>query len=265
MNKIIIAISGDKAAGKDTTATMLEYIMAVGIQRATYAEWYRTYQLREYYKTNVLHFADKLKDICSQITNLPKRYFNNHQYKDEWWWIYGTDSFIGEEMINSNEHRNTENNEKIEYYKIEAKNKTISEELRIAKYSKKIPIIKLRTILQFIGTEMFREMYDIDYWTNSTLYNVKEILKDNDFCIISDLRFKAEIDKLKKLCRTYKDTLYIINVGYSDKFEKNITERELHISEKRLDKFDYYICNKKENFYTLFVKVLQCYQQLILK
>ena len=71
-DRIIIAISGSKEVGKDTTATMLEYIMSVGISKATYAEWYRRTKVAEDYGANIIHFADKLKDLCAQITNLSR-------------------------------------------------------------------------------------------------------------------------------------------------------------------------------------------------
>ena len=101
-DKIIIAIAGDKGSGKDTIATMIEYIMSVGTAKANFREWYNRYTIAENLNNNIIHFADRLKEICSQITNLPIHYFNNSNYKDGWWWIYGTNSFIGDEDIEKN-------------------------------------------------------------------------------------------------------------------------------------------------------------------
>lgn len=261
-DRIIIAISGSKGVGKDTTATMLEYIMSVGIGKANYAEWYRRTKVVEDYGKNIIHFADKLKDLCAQITNLPRHYFNQHQYKDELWWIYGTEYFIGDEDIES---YNTNANNKL-YIKITSCNLlTLKEHLETIAKSKSIPVIKLRTILQFVGTEMFRNLYDEKYWIRNTIKRAREITNEKDFCIIPDLRFESELHSLRRACNDSGYKCIIINVGYPDTFERNANERGLHISEKQLKEFDYYISNKKEKFFVLFNEVLKFYQQSILK
>lgn len=261
-DRIIIAISGSKGVGKDTTATMLEYIMSVGIGKATYAEWYRRTKVAEDYGTNIIHFADKLKDLCAQITNLPRHYFDQHKYKDELWWIYGTEYFISDEdIINVN----TVIKNKL-YIKIESCNLlTLKEHLETIAKSKGIPVIKLRTILQFVGTEMFRNLYDEKYWIRNTIKRAREITNKKGFCIIPDLRFETELHSLRRACNDSEYKCIIINVGYSDTFERNANERGLHISEKQLKEFDYYISNKKEKFFVLFNEVLKFYQQFILK
>ena len=45
-DRIIIAISGSKGV-----------------------EWYRRTKVAEDYGNNIIHFADKLKDLCAQITD----------------------------------------------------------------------------------------------------------------------------------------------------------------------------------------------------
>lgn len=261
-DRIIIAISGSKGVGKDTTATMLEYIMSVGIGKANYAEWYRRTKVAEDYGENIIHFADKLKDLCAQITNLPRYYFDQHRYKDELWWIYGTEYFICDEEI---EKHNTGENKK-NYIKIESCNLlTLKEHLETIAKSKGTPVVKLRTILQFVGTEMFRNLYDEKYWIRNTIKRAREITNKKGFCIIPDLRFETELHSLRRACNDSEYKCIIINVGYSDTFERNANERGLHISEKQLKEFDYYISNKKEKFFVLFNEVLKFYQQSILK
>ena len=261
-DRIIIAISGSKEVGKDTTATMLEYIMSVGIGKANYVEWYRRTKVAENYGENIIHFADKLKDLCAQITNLPRYYFDQHQYKDELWWIYGTEYFIGDEEI---EKHNIGKNKK-NYIKIESCNLlTLKDHLDSIAKSKGIPVIKLRTILQFVGTEMFRNLYDEKYWIRNTIKKAREITNEKGFCIIPDLRFESELHSLRRACNDSGYKCIIINIGYPDTFERNTNERGLHISEKQLKEFDYYISNKKEKFFVLFNEVLKFYQQSILK
>lgn len=261
-DRIIIAISGSKGVGKDTTATMLEYIMSVGINKATYAEWYRRTKVAEDYGKNIIHFADKLKDLCAQITDLPRHYFDKHEYKDELWWIYGTENFINDEEI---EKYNADENKK-NYIKILSCNVlTLKEHLENIPKNKCVPVIKLRTILQFVGTEMFRNLYDEKYWIRNTIKRAREITNEKGFCIIPDLRFETELHSLRKACNDSGYKCIIINIGYSDTFERNTNERGLHISEKQLKEFDYYISNKKEKFFVLFNEVLKFYQQSILK
>lgn len=259
-NKLVIAITGNKGAGKDTIASMLEYIMTVGVQKATYNEWFRQYNIAENFKGNIVHFADKLKTLCAEITNLPIHYFNNAQYKDNWWWIYGTQNFIGDDVI---DHKIAVENTK-EYYRITLSNISIAEELKNAKKEKKIPVIKLRSILQFVGTEMFRELYDEDYFINITISKIKEICDEKEFCIIPDLRFNNEYSILNKKLNNTTIKLIVISVGETDEFEKNRNERSIHLSERQLKTFDYYFCNKKDSLMKLFVNVLQFYQKQLI-
>ena len=93
----------------------------------------------------------------------------------------------------------------------------------------------------------------------------REITNEKGFCIIPDLRFETELHSLRRACNDRGYKCIIINIGYPDIFERNANERGLHISEKQLKEFDYYISNKKEKFFVLFNEVLKFYQQSILK
>ena len=253
-NKIIIAIAGDKGSGKDTIATMIEYIMSVGTAKANFREWYSRYTISDDLNNNVIHFADRLKEICSQITNLPIHYFNNSAYKDGWWWIYGTDTFIGDEEI---EKHNTDVSNK-PYVKITSCTLlSIKEHLDNIRKTGGIPVIKLRTILQFVGTEMFRNLYDEKYWINNTIKRAREIVNKKDFCIIADLRFKDELYSLRRACNNSNYDCVILSIGETEEFEKRTSERGLHESDKQLKEFDYYIQNEKKSYFPLYNKVLQ--------
>ena len=261
-DRIIIAISGDKGADKDTIASMIEYVMSVGITKANFREWYNRHNVLEDLGKNVIHFADQLKEVCSLITGLHVHYFNKAEYKDLLWWIYGSEGFfIGEDVLNGT----VEVDEKKSYYKIELKNLTLAEELRNARREKKIPIIKLRTILQYVGTEMFKEMFDDRYWINNTIVKARKIVNETDFCIIPDLRFEDELYALRKACNYSDYRCIIVNVGETDEFKRRTNERGLHRSDKQLKEFDYYISNKKESYFKLFNEVLKFCQTKILK
>ena len=164
----LIVISGPSGAGKDTIASMIEYIMSVGITKANFREWYNRHNVLEDLGKNVIHFADKLKEVCSLITGLHVSYFNKSDYKDLWWWIYGSEGFfIGEDVLNGT----VEVAEKKSYYKIELKNLTLAEELRNARREKKIPIIymillRLYTLKNCIPLEILLDVFVILEYTD---------------------------------------------------------------------------------------------------
>ena len=256
---LIIGFEGDAGAGKDTCASMFEYICEVGIHKATCAEWMTRYKINNKKTYSVLHFADPLKDLCSNITGLNRDLFELHQYKDELWWKYGTDKFITEDELNKL------NNICIISPTV---NNSISEQLFIARKNKQESYIKLRKILQFVGTEMFRNLYDNNYWTNLTVENVLKTYKQYNYAFIADVRFKEEITNLKiniheRIQTANRPIIKFINIGKEDNFAENIT-KDNHISAKRLNKFDYYICNKKIDFIPLFIKCIKLYENIIL-
>ena len=71
MKKFIIGIAGAKNSGKDTVASMINYIFAVGVTRASYAEYLiKRTSIDNTYKDRIVHFADGLKDILSNLYNI---------------------------------------------------------------------------------------------------------------------------------------------------------------------------------------------------
>lgn len=265
-DRIIIALSGDKSAGKDTIATMLEYIMNVGLASASYNQWYSSYIVNEKDTEVIIHFADKLKEICASITNLPVYYFNKSRYKDELWWVYGTEYFVPEETIENHEPYTSQGKQPIKYVKIEnLLVTTLAEELSHIKESYTRPVIKLRTILQFVGTEMFKNMFDSNYWISNTLKRASKILSEKNYCIISDLRFKDEAFRTRDYCQSLGYKFIIINIGIEEQFTKHENERQYHQSDRRLNDFDIYVQNKKDGLFKLFNKILEVYQKLIIE
>ena len=60
----------------------------------------------------------------------------------------------------------------------------------------------VRTLLQFVGTELFRNQVDPDVWVKSLSIRVQQRSADadnNDRYVITDVRFPNEIDSLGKL------------------------------------------------------------------
>lgn len=59
----------------------------------------------------------------------------------------------------------------------------------------------VRRLLQFIGTELFREKIDDGIWVKSLHYRVKSDPKNN--YIVSDVRFPNELEYLSKNCEDF--------------------------------------------------------------
>ena len=73
MKNYVIGIAGQKHSGKDTVASMINYIFAIGISRVSYSDYLIRKASIEYtYKDRIVHFADGLKDVLSIIYNIPR-------------------------------------------------------------------------------------------------------------------------------------------------------------------------------------------------
>jgi hypothetical protein len=68
-------------------------------------------------------------------------------------------------------------------------------------WSKKlgIPNFTPRLALQLIGTEVMRDHFHPDIWLNSLEYRVKKLHNENECVVISDVRFKNELDLIKRV------------------------------------------------------------------
>jgi hypothetical protein len=68
-------------------------------------------------------------------------------------------------------------------------------------WSKKLKISNFtpRLALQLIGTEVMRDHFHPDIWLNSLEYRVKKLHNENECVVISDVRFKNELDLIKRV------------------------------------------------------------------
>jgi len=70
----------------------------------------------------------------------------------------------------------------------------------------------VRKLLQFIGTELFRKNIDEAIWVKSLLYTIEKD-KEHDY-VISDARFKNEIENLKEYAKDDFLSIKVIRDGY---------------------------------------------------
>ena len=68
-------------------------------------------------------------------------------------------------------------------------------------WSKKLNISNFtpRLALQLIGTDVMRDHFNQDIWLNSLEYRVKKLHNQNECVVISDVRFKNELDLIKRV------------------------------------------------------------------
>lgn len=188
MKNVIIGIAGQKNSGKDTVASMINYIATVGCAAAKYEQWMirkAAYDIKT--RDKIIHFADSLKDCLSIIYDIPRKYFDNRRYKDELFYVLDERRFITYEDCQRDSR----------YYIIEISDLENTELSYILSRNIKTCVIKLRTLMQYFGTLCRENLYD-SIWVDSTMRKSHSIAVDKGYCIIPDVRHKIEVDAIMK-------------------------------------------------------------------
>lgn len=189
MKSYVIGIAGRKNSGKDTVASMINYIFAVGKTNASFRDWmFRKEVFDNTYKDRIFHFADPLKDVLSIMYNIPREFFNRREYKDNLWYCINSGKFINESSI-SPLHYNIITIENL------SKGKNISDYFNYM--NPKLTVIKLRTLMQYFGTDICRKYLANDIWIKSALSNIINISSNRVICIVPDVRFSNEANALR--------------------------------------------------------------------
>ena len=228
---MIIGIAGNINSGKDTVASMLNYIMSVGKNKATYSDW--AIKQKAYdnaYSHKVIHFADIVKLNLANIFSLSIDVFNNRKFKDELWYVPSTGKFI-------------EESETKDYQKIELENR-----FRLD-CSNPTQIVKIRTLMQAYAEDC-KTMFGKEIWIRSTIIQAKYINEAHKYCLIPDVRFFNEIQAIWK---TNGIVIRIVRPKGEIKSE--------HISENGITTENYTIENTG-TLPELFYKVLALYERI---
>ena len=182
----IFGISGHKGVGKDTVANMLLYIIDNGTA-ATYDNWERTrlhtdIPITEWDKKGrITHFADPLKDVLSSLFNIPREYFDDRLHKDLSLYCCDTGKFMcrldcdraGYTFVG----KASMENYGLEYLLLTDRK-----------------CFYIRDLMQYFGTSLVRNTLGSGVWVKSTGLRIKEILTNNDICLIPDVRFYNEAE-----------------------------------------------------------------------
>lgn len=250
MKSFIIGIAGAKNSGKDTIASMINYIFAVGITRATYGDYLiKKVKIDNTNADRVVHFADNMKDAMSIIFGIPRCTFNDRQKKDNAYWDYFNKTFVSfADVIRDNDAFVIHDTDELYY------TKPLSEMIKSAMEEHRHLYIKIRTLMQYFGTDICRYFLDEDIWIRSTMVKVANIAAARRLCIIPDVRFANEADAI----RFISSPLY----GEVIKVNRNNDDNSKHSSEIMNFTTDFEIDNNG-TLMQLFYKVLEICQKII--
>lgn len=180
--RVIVGIKGTKGSGKDTVASMIHYIMAVGVTAANMDGW-EIYHKREKDDLDVptIHFADKIKDDLSLMFGINRECFDKWEYKEEKYYYIKTGSFITAAKVR-------------EFSLPEITIADLQENTLlkwIESYGEDC-VIKLRTLMQYYGTEVIRNQIGSNVWVNIAINKARNYKDYYGYAVIGDVRFVNE-------------------------------------------------------------------------
>lgn len=240
----LIGIAGRKNSGKDTIASMINYIFTKGITSANYADYLKNnIKMRDKLENKSVHFADNLKQCISIIYNIDRNKLDDRDIKDNQYYNLVANSFIDNKDVEKNKLYAVISTNSLKTYKLSVCIENIIN-------TKHIPVIKIRTLLQYFGTDICRDYFGDNIWIKSTSTIADNIMNIYGYCIIPDVRFKNEASIFIKTKSLY-GVLVKVNRGQE---QLTCTDTE-HISEEIDFKCDFEIDNNG-TLMQLFYKVL---------
>lgn len=233
--RVIVGVKGTKGSGKDTVADMIRYIMAAGTTQASYDNyiWFTKHRDSEL-DVPILHFADKLKDDLSIMFGISRENFDDSKYKDEFYYHFRTGSFIKKIDITVPIAEITLN---------DLAQHTLAD---LREQSKDDCVIKVRTLMQYYGTEIMRNHIGKDVWINSTINKAIQHRDYYGFAVIADVRFVNEWQAIRNVGGK------IIHV-VRGRLEDNVEHSSEYITSSSSD----YEIENNGNLMGLFYKVLE--------
>lgn len=251
MRSYIIGIAGTKGSGKDTVANMINYIFAKGVANATYANYVVMAKKTQYTKSDrIIHFADVPKKIISLMFGIPIDKLNDRKYKDEMFYNLNSGTFLDQMAVTLDKIKDKKyaiiGIDYLEYFSLA---KAIKHNIG------KIPIIKVRTLLQYIGTEIGRKQLFDDIWVKRCIANAVDVAEARRLCVIADVRFANEANAISNI---NNESLY----GGVIVLKRNINDSCEHESENIDFTGDFEIVNSG-TLITLFYEVLDICQKII--
>lgn len=183
INKVtIVGIKGFKGSGKDTVASMISYILHDGIMKANYDTWL-LYHKNGFVENDeiIIHFADKLKDDISEFCGIDRKLLDKQEIKENYYYNFKTG------IVSTN---------------IKDADYVINNALEFDNLSTLLLLntnvsIKIRTLLQYYGTNVIRNHFWDNAFVHYTINKAFDIRNKLGQCIIADARFDNECNVIK--------------------------------------------------------------------
>lgn len=250
MKHCIIGIAGKANSGKDTVASMINYITTVGVTKAKYLDWItKRISNDKQYSNRVIHFADNLKDVVSIMFSIPRHNLDDRKYKDELYWSFTNSCFIDYNLLPASA--------KMHSYIInieDLNNNTLKEIVNNKKHDN--VFIKARTLLQYVGNNIGRDIISENVWIDSTIKNAINIALDANVCIISDVRYSNEYAAICNIPLIY-------GVGIMCKRNANSNVTDSNVESEKLDFKTTYEVDNNIGLGNTFYQVVAICQDLV--
>lgn len=237
INKVtIVGIKGFKGSGKDTVASMISYILHDGIMKANYDTWL-LYHKNGFVENDeiIIHFADKLKDDISEFCGIDRKLLDKQEIKENYYYNFKTG------IVSTNI--------KDAFYVVDNCNDAILKYNDLAGYlvlySNNISI-KIRTLLQYYGTNVIRNHFWHKAFINYTMNKAFDIRNSKGQCIIADARFENDECEAIKQCG-----------GMIIRVDRKLNNNDNHESEQIKISQDDYVIDNTGTLVGLFYKVLK--------
>lgn len=183
INKVtIVGIKGFKGSGKDTVSSMISYILHDGIMKANYNTWL-LYHKNGFVENDeiIIHFADKLKDDISEFCGIDRKLLDKQEIKENYYYNFKTG------IVSTN---------------IKDVDYVINNALEFDNLSRLLLLntnvsIKIRTLLQYYGTNVIRNHFWHNAFVHYTINKAFDIRNKLGQCIIADARFDNECNVIK--------------------------------------------------------------------
>lgn len=245
----IIAISGKMQSGKNTIASIIQYLTHEYEIHGQITQSFDDFKNFKYdndaFKWKQVAFAGKLKQIVSILTGIPVEDLEKQEVKD---------SLLGEEWIRyayAIGHK-TDNNGNKEMISKDCSREVYEYERSVNWQTAYKLEYTVRLLLQKIGTDAMRDVIHPNIWVNALFADYKDVIEEgrgDDLAwmtkpnwIITDVRFPNELEAIKN-----RDgiSIRINRPAITGEQFYNLNIGMQHPSETALDnaKFDYIIDN----------------------
>lgn len=232
INKVtIVGIKGFKGSGKDTVASMISYILHDGIMKANYDTWL-LYHKNGFVENDeiIIHFADKLKDDISELCGIDRKLLDKQEIKENYYYNFKTG------IVSTN---------------IKDADYVINNTLEFDNLSTLLLLntnvsIKIRTLLQYYGTNVIRNHFWHKAFINYTINKAFDIRNSKGQCIIADARFENDECEAIKQCG-----------GMIIRVDRKFNNNDNHESEQIKISQDDYVIDNTGTLVGLFYKVLK--------